>query len=139
MLADLFRNGKPERARLFLLIPKLRPQRFIGHPGLVRHDRTRDPLCRLMIPFCIFIVLIVHRSLTPSMFSGGGHGRQLFHCSKLGVGEQVLCRVTMPEGKDGRKLPQVAEIETPRRVDVGGECLVYDETGVYVPVDRRSV
>ena len=80
-----------------------------------------------MIPFRKFIVLIVHRLLTLSMFLGGGHGRQLFHCSK------VLCRLTMPEGNGGRKLPQVAERETPRWVDAGGECLVYDKTGVHVP------
>ena len=39
----------------------------------------------------------------------------------------------MPEENGGQILPQVAETETPRRVDAGGECLVYDKTGLYVP------
>ncbi|HEY9528390.1 MAG TPA: hypothetical protein VIR02_14955 [Anaerolineales bacterium] len=39
----------------------------------------------------------------------------------------------MPEGNGRRKLPQVADTETPRQVDAAGKCLVYDETGVHVP------
>ena len=49
----------------------------------------------------------------------------------------------MPEENGGRILPQVAERETPRRVDADGESLVYDKTGLHVPgtvgTDDRDV